>query len=303
MFRGMRGECSRCFLLYLALLLLCSVLSAEEAVLVYVDGEVEADDGSDWIWMDIGDSVPLSVSVRLEDGTNAEFVLGDTTLTLTKGGTYRLDELFETSKRLSSWGLGTLVASKTRTLVGGRAQEGPEAVAGVRGASAETEVDWLGGEEAELVDAGRELLSDGDYEAAVFVFEEAFDISAEENEELILYYLGLAFALMGDRVQALDYLSEIDIVPSQIFYADAVLLKGQLLMETFALEEALELFAEYLENEPNGSSSQAVYYLAGLCYKSVDDHAASLQLLQKAIEADPDSEIAEIAATIMSTGE
>ncbi len=287
----------------LILLLAAALMAEQEAVIEYLEGDVEigeeSEDDTEWVYAYIGDLVPLTASLRVAEQSSVELSLGDVKATLSKSGTYVVGAVFDVSAKMSSWGLGSLVASKMRRAVKG--QKGPDqtAVGGVRGASQEKQPEWLDGEDIELLEVGEELLDEGDYEGALAVFEEAFDLADEANEELILFKIGYAYAMLGQRLMALEVLSEIEPGPDQLFFDDLVVLNGMLLVESFAAEEALALLTQYLDLRPDGTAAQTVYLLSGLCHRSLNNEETALQMLGRAVDIDPTSEAGKFASALM----
>jgi tetratricopeptide (TPR) repeat protein len=84
-------------------------------------------------------------------------------------------------------------------------------------------------------------------------------------------------------------------------YLESVLLKGQLLTETLAFEDALELYEGYLTAYPNGAMAQGVHLLAALCYEGMGDFDRAKAYLGKAIELEPGSPIADEAKLILES--
>ena len=90
---------------------------------------------------------------------------------------------------------------------------------GVRGAKSESNVQWMSGDTAELLDAGKGHLEESELDEALALFEEAYDFAEIDEETEVLFYLGYTTYSMGNLRLAADYLGEIiDVDTEQDFF-------------------------------------------------------------------------------------
>jgi hypothetical protein len=74
------------------LLLVATVVSAEDFFVVYVEGSVEHQMDGRWVESVIGDTFPAGTEVRLGDDGFLEVVLGNRTIRYAQEGTYQLGD-------------------------------------------------------------------------------------------------------------------------------------------------------------------------------------------------------------------
>ena len=106
----------------------------------------------------------------------------------------------------------------------------------------------------------------------------------------ICSYAAYAHSLKGDNALALIMLEDMELGSEAPVFTDYVLLKGKLLIENLAYDDALDLFSEYLRHPDMGETTQVVYFLSALCHQGLDNIAQAQTLLQDAIEIDSTSE-------------
>ena len=155
-----------------ALLALCAAASfAQESMVAFVDGSVQLKAGSAWKDVDIGQKIEANATVRLGSGALLELSAeGGRTLMLSKAGTYELAPLWKSAP--AAKGTAAKLLSVVERIAAGTSAAAPTSVAGVRGASSDTD-DMLWLEDAEdpetLYESGRKAEAEGRYaEAAVF---------------------------------------------------------------------------------------------------------------------------------------
>jgi hypothetical protein len=274
----------------------------ESVIVDYLEGFVERSTNSHWEEVYIGDELSIDSTIRVSENGFAEFSMGDLKISVKEDGIYQLSDLVGASKQVNSWGLGSLVSTKIRSALTSSPASGETAVMGVRGAVAESGagVEWVeaGGTE-ELLQEGMELLEKTRYSEALDVFNEGLSIACGEEEQQFLYYIGYAQALQGYSALALNTLERVDVDPQTNYYSDLVLLRGRMLIESLAFEEALEFFKTHTNRYPEGELTQAVLIMSSYCHRGLDDTFQALQVLQRAMELDPDSALGKEARRLM----
>lgn len=254
----------------------------------------------EWYELGIGEVITDQDTIRLDEDSVAELRARGAKLTLTKPGIYVVADLLKASGESRSIGIASVIGNKIKTIVE-EPKQSQTAVMGVRGSKSEDELEWMSGDTAELLKSGKDYLADGKVEDALEVLEEAYDFADEVEEDEVLFYLGFANALMGELRLALEAIEYVEPDPSMEFYADLILLKGQLLTETFAFEEAVEWLGEYDEDLANDkAAAQMSLLLQGISHKSLGDSSNAKQALQKAVGLDRSSEAGQAAQGVLN---
>ncbi len=291
-------------LFVLALLAVTTLLFGQEFVVEYIDGYLDVDDGGSWYELYIGDVVSQLDTLRLDEGSYAELSSGSMTIRLTRPGTYFVGDLVSTARRTASSGVGGLVLGRVGRLTGQQEEQEQTAAGGVRASEAvnQNQPTWAGGESVdELIDQGLALLQQGEYQDAYWLFQEAYDYALDDTEYAkSLFYYGYGAALIGNTEEAFDLLEEIGPDPDTDYYADHVIVLGQLLIETFAFEDAvsyLEPLAEDNRAEPD--ARQSALLLTGLAYDSMGDRRLARTYLERSRDVLPNSPGAEIAENLL----
>lgn len=278
-------------------------LSAQDLTLDYVEGYLDLKEGSDWVELYIGDNIPRSATVRLDEDSLAELSGGNMNFILTRPGVYVIQDLLSSRRTMDSTGIGSLVSDKVSSLFSERAT-GPDTVGGVRAAEVETEpaIDWMTSEAADMISQARDMIEDGEYDDAMDVLDEAYDFAADEYEEQeIFFYRGYIYTVKGSLGKALSEFSKIYPENDQPYYSDLFLLKGKLLVDSFAFDEAVEWFDRYDPGYASDDSTrQSIYLLHGLAAKETGLAAKANTMLKMAVDIDPSTETASVASDLLS---
>lgn len=281
------------------LVLAASPLFAVDFFADYVDGYLELKQGGNWSDVYIGDMLPANAVVRLDDDSYAEITYGNDTIKLSRAGTYELRKLLGSKSEVANAGMGSIFSGKFKNLIQEDAGKTQSTVGGVRAAEAETvSIDWMSSETAELIADGKDALQAGEIEDAYSYFTDAYDFSADSYEESeALYYLGLSYALNGDYSEALSNLDMADIEDDSEYYTDFYILKGQLLVESFAYDEAYELLSGYEASagKKTPEKLQTLYFLLAVSANNAGETKAAETALSKVIAIDSNSETARAA--------
>jgi len=283
------------FLLLIAIL----PLTAEELMVEYLEGILEIGQGSNWIEVDIGDTIPQNSYLRLSDNGLAELSAGAVTITLNQDGTFSAENLLTSGREVAAWDIASLVNSKLGKLISPEQQQG-DAVMGVRGdAAGEEELTWME-EGEEYLEQGKEFILAGDYEEAREVLQEGADYSFSDEEKAeYTFYIASTYALEGRSAPALLMLADMKTDSSAPYYSDYVLLKGKLLIEGLAYKKALLLFNEYLKNPDRGETTQLIYFLSALCNQRLENRQGAIRNLEAAYKINNTSEYGRAAKRMM----
>ncbi len=289
--------------LILVMFAITATLSALDLSVDYVEGYVDIKDGSEWVALFIGDTISSESIIRLDEDSLAEISGPGVRLTLTKDGVYEVSKLVGARNEQSRIGLASIIGKKVSSVFEEKEDKGQTAVMGVRGAKSENELDWMMGDTAELLESGKGQLKNNELEEARATFEEAFDFAEIDEENEVLFYLGYTSYLMGSAREALGYFNDMfDISPKAEFFPNLLLLKAQLLAETFAFEEALEWLDSNMDAvELAPDNRQTAYLIEGLSYKELENASGAREALQKAVSIDPSSEAGQAANRLIQS--
>lgn len=290
--------------LVLILLAVTTLLFGQEFVVEYIDGYLDIDERGSWYELYIGDVVTASDTLRLDDGSYAELTSGSMTIRLTRPGTYYVGDLVSTARRTASSGVGGLVLGRIGRLTGQQEEEEQTAAGGVRASEAvnQNQPTWAGGESVdELIEQGLGLLNAGAYQDAYWIFQEAYDYALDDEEYAkSLFYYGYGASLIGNTEEAFDLLEEVGPDPNTDYYADHVIVLGQLLIETFAFEDAVEQLEPLVQDSSaEAGARQSAMLLTGLAYDAMGDRRLARTYLERSRDLMPSSPGAEIADNLL----
>ena len=285
--------------LIIIVVLMASPLFSLDIIADYVDGYLDVKEGSSWYEVYIGDSIAADAVVKLDTDSYAELSYGSETIKLSRPGVYELAKLISSKQEVASTGSNSVFSGKFRTLLKEDTTKTQSTVGGVRAAEAETvSIDWMSSETADLIKDGKVALEDGDFDDAYDLFTEAYDFSADSYEESeALYFLGLTSAMQGDYNDALVSLDEADVESDSEYYTDFYLLKGQLLVESFAYDEAFDFLNEYdtAAGRKVPAKLQDVYFLMAVAGNNSGNRSDAMAAINKCVSIDPSSETGKAA--------
>jgi tetratricopeptide (TPR) repeat protein len=288
----------RILLIFAAILLTAPVYSVDIEI-EYLDGYLDVEDGGEWYELLIGDVITDADTIRLDEDSVAELMIPGNKLTLTKPGVYVVADLIKASGENRSLGIASVIGSKIRSIVQ-EPQKSQTAVMGVRGSKSDDKLEWMSGDTAELLATGKDYLAEGEFADAIEVFEEAYDFADPSEETEVLFYLGFSNAMMGQLRFAVEALESVEPDPSAEFFVDLVLLKGQLLTETFAYEEAIDWLKTYTPDIKDSSATQMSYLLLGVSHKGLGNNTQARSSLEEAIKIDSASDAGVAAQGLLN---
>jgi len=247
----------------------------------------------------IGDFVPEDSLIRLSNKGFAELSTSTISITLIDDGIYNTEQLSRSGKKVASWDIGRVVNSKLSKLIS-PAEQGQTAAMGVRGAAADqNQLTWVE-EGEEYLKRGKQLLLEGLFDEAIPVFKEGAEWAFTDEERYEhLFYAAYAHSQKGENALALMMLEDVEAGIDSPFFPDFVLLKGKLLIENLAFEDALSLFAQYLKYPDMGETTQVVHFLSAVCYQGLDEIGEARKSLEAAYQIDTSSEYGQAAQRMM----
>ncbi len=281
----------------LIFLFICSILYADPVLLVFVDGTIEYKQGNSWTEIYIGEYIPDNTDIRIYDDTYAEIKAGSVKVTISTEGIYSINSLFKSSESLAAWDFSTLIGDKIAKLTGFGEEELGYTEMGVRGDLLfVTDTEWMDDDEKSLNDA-KKLIAEQEYMTALEILLDAVPFAYGSILDEMNFFTGYLYNELNNHSLSLKYL---DLVPHNkyvAYFPELVLLKGSLLMERLSFDAAIELLNIYIENYPNGSKIQPVYYLSAICLNEQGNINLSKANLEKAVAIDPYSDIGKTAAS------
>ena len=288
-------------LLVVTFILAASTVFSIDLSVEYIDGYLDLRDGSEWVEVWVGDVVGDDDVIKLDEDSIAELYGPGIKLTLTKSGIYAVEDLLNASGEQRSVGLASMVGGKVASLFAEKKVDAQAAVMGVRGAKSESSVQWMTGDTAELMRTGKERLEENKIEEALAVFGEAYDFAEIDEETEVLFYLGYASYLLGDLRISADFLSDISEIDTEAeFFPNLLLFYGQVMVETFAFEDAIDWIQTYRDAEIiDASVKQTAYLIEGISYKALEDVENAKTAFEASRAIDPESEIAKTAVTLL----
>lgn len=291
------------FKLFIAVFLcVVGLLGAQELLVEYVDGILEIREGTQWYELFIGETIEVGDVIRVTEATYAELSGSGMTIKLSEPGTYNTESMVDQARRRNDANMGSFLATRLKNVGASRSQS-RGTVGGVRGSEAVTRPNtmWVGGESVDdLIAEGIDRLAEEDFQEAYWIFEEAYDYSDELTEHRAAFYLGYSAALVGETDESLSILQGTEPDPSSAYYADHVLVLGQLLVETFAYQRALDLLDEYRGNAVLDSETrQLVLFLEGTSLYGLGRASEAEKTLAEAVSLDPASGVADAARAMV----
>jgi tetratricopeptide (TPR) repeat protein len=275
-------------------------LRAQAVDVLYADG-LEVQRGAGWAAVEAGATLEPDAVVRLAAGRSADLGRGNSVITLTRAGSYRIGDLLRSAASASSWSIGAVVGSKLSALAG--ANQGTDVradVAGVRGRKHKADtMNWVLDEADEAIEAGLDLLAKGQRAEALSAFQRAEGLASDQDgRSEALFYGAYTSDLLGQKAQAVRLLARVSPSPDADYYRDFVLLKSRLLVEGAAAAEALTLLDAYIATNPSGADAQEALLLSAFAYRSLGDNPSAVATLNRVRDLGPATDLGKKAAAM-----
>ncbi len=285
------------FLILLYILLIVAFpLAADDFEVVYLDGTLELTSGGSRL--DVGSKIPENSTVSLDEGSLAELISAETTILLSKGGTYRLSSLVSKKKSSNSSAMSSIFGKITK--IGSEGSEVPSAAMGVRGAEADDNFsfDWVE-EDSLSFDEAIAAYEDGDYELSAEILENEVDPALLEDETKYWYYLASARLASGRPGEALKTVMNHDGDSFSEEYGKYLLLKGRLFLESLNYAGAAEVYQSYLDSVSASPQKQLGSYFYGYSLLQDGRTGEGKRILRQAVEIDADADVTRAAQDLL----
>jgi len=271
-------------------------LPAQTTEVVFLEGTAEEKTATGWHRLETGDFLAIDTVFRVGANTILELTGDLHSLTISSSGIFSLKEILKDhGVRSSDKRLGRFLSNALKAILAGKMKEPEVVVFGARAQEAkDAELTWLDVEEENLR-KGRTLLRAEKYEQALHHFQKANAEAFGDEADHYQFFVCYCYALMGKKALALQTLNAMMPDKSVSFYDDWILVRGQLFYESMAYRRSLDLFEQYIALYPAGSKRQSAHLFSGLCHRELGDKKAACSEFEKAYQADPDSEMGEMA--------
>jgi tetratricopeptide (TPR) repeat protein len=287
------------FILALLISFLCGAfpLIAGDFQLVYLDGTLELAAGGRHL--EVGSSIPEDSSVVLGNGSLAELISDDSTILLSKGGTYRLSSLVSKKENSSSSAMSSIFGKVAK--IGSEGSKVPSAAMGVRGAETDANFSFEWVEEDSLsFDEAIAAYEDGDYALAAAILKEEVDPTLLEDETKYWYYLASARLASGRRGEALKTVMNHDGNRLSEEYGKYLLLKGRLYLESLNYSHAAGVYKSYLDSVSANPQKQIGSYFYGYSLLQDGREGEGKRVLRQAVKLDVDPDITQAAQDLLN---
>lgn len=299
----MKGATLGLSIVVLLAVLLPVPAAAQALKVVHVEGSAEYASGGGWKPLETGSAVFPETTVRVRGDSVLEISGSGTRLLIVRPGMYKVGDLAQAAQRSAKAGVGSLLLNRVKQMFTGRGADTPSAMAGVRG---EVQDDgggfsWIESTSRELTEEGAALLEAGNTDEAYDLFTDA-RLSAMDDEEsaVAAFYLAGIHAMRSETVLALSFLDEESLAPEHRLYFDFMLLKAQLLLETFAYGEALGVLSGIDTGFAGKENLQLFGLLRAVALAETGDTEEARRELVRARELDPESEAGRSAGRLLA---
>jgi hypothetical protein len=200
----------RLFIIVLVAFLAVVSVSAAPLTVSWADGKVDMKQGSAWVAVNMGDEIDSAATLRLGQGASVELTSGKHKVSLTAAGIYLLDSLLRKGEAAQT---RITALDKLGKLVDPQASTGTSTVAAVRGAAIEPTTEttsWDSGsvDVPAIMDQGRKLVRDGDFDGAAAKFDEAVQASDGDDKDSATYSEAWALAAGDNNAKAVKLLRD-----------------------------------------------------------------------------------------------
>ena len=280
------------------MLIFVFALSAENS-LDYLEGFLEMQDSSGWTELYIGDEIPSNAVLRLTDNGYAEILVGEAIVSLINDGNYDMQELVSS---VSGIGSSSMDLKKKLTMNTDYEKWQQEATMGVRGAEQSTFDMSTGMEDAfTYLNAGLELLMDGEYKDALVNFEEGWEFFEDDN---CLLFAAVCYEALG---QKRDYARSLQNVTGEYldaeFKATYAIRKSDLLMRSLSYQEAVDLLKDFIDGSYDASDDevQKIHYLLGKGYLGLGNKPSARSEFETSRKLGPGTDVGKLAKDALTS--
>ena len=267
----------------------------------YLEGQAQVRSGSGWNELAVGDSVTLESSVRLQGSGSLQLRGVGADFFLNRPGVYVVRDLVAASSRISSAGIRSVIANYLRLLTT-RSTAPQSTASGARAAetSKSEDGDWVESSSEVFLEAGKEYIKIGKYDAAMQQLNQALESADDAETPEIHFYIAKAASLKGDVREAWKHMSGLKAKPSDDWVGDFILLKGKLLEDSSAYADAVAwLTSNDLSND--AQRAQLYYMLLALAYRGAGNNEEARQALSKVVVISRESDLGRAAEELIKT--
>jgi tetratricopeptide (TPR) repeat protein len=269
-------------------------VSAQAFTVSYLDGSVELKAAKGWKVLAIGEKVPADGTVRLSQDATLELQRGTVRISLIKDGVYEMARLATATDKPASGGSGNLVAQKLQSLTTAKAKA--TSVGGVRATEQARSPDampWAVDIDDVRSDVN-DLLDKQNYADALKRLDKAVSEATEDSERNEFAYLkAVVYYREGQQALAYRALARAAAQPADSWYAQFIVLKGQILVDTQNYQDAVALLAPFVKDY-TGEAVQVAYLLTAISEKALGNAAAAKQALDAGYALDPATDTAKL---------
>jgi len=277
---------------FLTLILEVSAFAQAYSV-TYADGTAELKTAKGWTGLSIGDAVPSNASVRISQSGSLELSRGKSRITILKDGTYDVASLARASEKSGAGGIGVNISQKLQSLTTDKPKS--TTVGGVRASEqGQQSVTWAE-ESDEVRSEVASLLAQKKYRDAIKALDSAIkDAATPADEQEFTYLIGAAYYGAGQTVKAYRMLEKVSADPGAQWFANYVLLKAQVLVDSADYAGALAILQAFISTNPSGEHEQIAYLLSSYCQKGLGNAADAKASLDAGYQVDPSSDTAKM---------
>lgn len=286
-------------LVFLMIILCVFSLGAQEAFVLYTEGDIEVYYDGEWDTLNIGDTVDSTESVRLSVGAYLELDVEGSRIMISQSGEYELENVLARSSNSASAGIGDMVAGKVSRLLTEDERDKTVAVGGVRASEAvEFSLEWAD-DLTMAFDNVKLAIREEKYDLAESTLNWLDDEVGFEYEVNELHYLyGYLNYLQGNLREALDYFEDTEVSYTDDYFEDYTLVLASLYISSFAYDKAFDLL-QAVSSFTEDSDIQEAYFLLGVVLYEKGDIEAAAENWENALEYD--GEMNETIESMLST--
>jgi len=275
---------------------------AGDLTVAYLDGTVELMVASKWKALEIGDAVAVDATVRVSKDSSMQLSRAGLTLSFLTPGSFSVADILAKNTRVSSSGV-TSTLGKTALALAGKSSKAQKTgtLGGVRASEAAKPQETMWVDELDEVRTNVKAFFETEkYAEAVKLLEKtrAEGLSDAEKEE-VSFLLASANYSLGETARAWKAVVDQNPEPSSKFYANILLMKAQLLMESLSFPQAVEVLKNLTGPASAPETIQQAWLLTGLCSRAQGDEPAAKDAWNRGIAVAPGSDIASMIKDTM----